>query len=145
MNLIICVEQILLKTFSSQCINNTYTKFIISNKYILNESSQGLLSFLRSKDDSLILLLSCLIYTYINSTAVDPCILYHSRLYPIGKYSDKKPEEHSEESEESKVWVDEESSEDSKFLDTDSNVSCEATKMKKFNEHVLSFSKYSQN
>lgn len=79
-----------------------YNKFIMHHQYHPNENSQTLLNFLRSKDDSLILLIGSLLYTYMNSEAVDPTIHFHSRLYPIGKISVEKPEEIGDEREETK-------------------------------------------
>jgi len=114
--------------------NNSYDKFIVRNKNEINESSQSLINFLNSKDDSLILLLNSLLYIYMNSKAVDPWVLYHSRLYPIGKISDKNPEEHSCESEESKGFVGENENfkDQNDFLDPQIH-----QRMKTYNEHIL--------
>lgn len=49
-----------------------------------NSYGKTILYFLRSKDDSLLLLVSSLIYTFTMSESVDPSILFESNLYPIG-------------------------------------------------------------
>jgi len=82
-----------------------FNDFVNYSHYIANKNSQTIMNFLRSKDDSLILLISSLIYSFIRSEAVDPGILNYSRLFPIGK---KRPEFQMEsvmdsESEERKV------------------------------------------
>jgi hypothetical protein len=76
---------------------NRYRKYIMYNKYLTNENAQTLQNFLRSKDDSLVLLISSLMYAYMNSSAVDSVIHYYSKLFPIGKITAKMPENMSEE------------------------------------------------
>lgn len=113
----------------------TYHKFIMFNKYVINDTSHTLMNFLRSKDDSLILLIGSLFYTYMTSPVVDSCILFNSKLYPVGKIWDKKPEEISEENEESKVpYDDKDQFHEFEEESTDSSMK---TQEDKFNEHVM--------
>ncbi|CAI2383809.1 unnamed protein product [Moneuplotes crassus] len=89
-----CFGYISITDITSEIINsmyrNRYRDYVIKNKHIGNESCKDLIKALLSKDESLVLLLNSLFYTYIASDTVHPCILYHSRLYPIGKNSVKK-------------------------------------------------------
>ena len=52
--------------------------------FIPNKYSRTLLNFLRSKDDSLLLLIGSLLYSYTLSDTVDPALLFESHMYPIG-------------------------------------------------------------
>ena len=74
--------------------------------------------------------MSWLFYSYLHSGAADPCILFHSRLYPIGIISDKKPEEHSWDSEEAKIILSSDKEEDSKETNDDTNDSVESQLIK---------------
>lgn len=56
----------------------------LMNSFPENNYGKTILHFLRSKDDSLLLLVSSLIYTFTMSDTVDPSILFESNLYPIG-------------------------------------------------------------
>ena len=84
--------------------DNAYETFVKHNHYQSNENSSVLLNFLRSKDDSFVLLIGSLLYTFLNSDAVDPPIHYFSKMYPIGLITSKKPEDLSEDSEEVKEF-----------------------------------------
>ena len=65
--------------------DGSFESFVSYNHYVANNNWKTVMNFLRSKDDSLILQISALIYTFIKSKAVDPAILQYSRLFPIGK------------------------------------------------------------
>ena len=64
--------------------NGNYRIYINENEFVTNKYSKTLLNFLRSKDDSLLLLIGSLLYWFTLSDIVDPAILYESNLYPIG-------------------------------------------------------------
>jgi len=56
----------------------------LSYEFLENTYGRMILHFLRSKDDSLLLLITSLIYNFTMSDYVDPSILFESNLYPIG-------------------------------------------------------------
>lgn len=112
-----------------------YNKFIMYQKYVPNESAQVLLNFLRSKDDSLVLLIASLLYSYMISEAVDPTIHFFSKFYPIGKLTASNPEELSDENEEFKSPHDSD-----ELLNSQNNVNSKLrkdSKIDEFNEKVL--------
>jgi len=55
----------------------------LSGEFVENNYGKTIIYFLRSKDDSLLLLITSLIYTLTNSDQIDPSILFESNLYPI--------------------------------------------------------------
>lgn len=65
--------------------NETFKSMVDEKYFIKNEIAELIQNFLRSKDDSLILLLCSLFYSYMNSREVDPAIYLYSNLFPIGK------------------------------------------------------------
>lgn len=64
-----------------------YKEFVKDEEFVTNKYSKTLLNFLRSKDDSLLLLIGSFLHTCILSDRIDPGILYESSLYPIGSKS----------------------------------------------------------
>lgn len=64
--------------------NGTYKDYMAQEEFISNKFSKTLINFLRSKDDSLLLLIGSLLYSFTLSKTVDPALLYESNLYPIG-------------------------------------------------------------
>ena len=58
----------------------------LSYEFIENTYGWMILHFLWSKDDSLLLLITSLIYNFTMSDHVDPSILFESNLYPIGQW-----------------------------------------------------------
>jgi len=64
--------------------NGKWDELKLSSGFTENPYGKTLLYFLRSKDDSLLLLVSSLIYTFTMSETIDPSILFESNLYPIG-------------------------------------------------------------
>lgn len=84
--------------------DGSFSDFANYKHYIENKHSKNLLNFLRSKDDSLILQITSLLYAFITSEAVDPGVLHYSRLFPIGKNKHQlAPENKSDSDEEVKV------------------------------------------
>jgi len=57
----------------------------LSSEFLENTYGRTILHFLRSKDDSLLLLITSLIYNFTMSDNIDPSILFESNLYPIGQ------------------------------------------------------------
>lgn len=64
--------------------NDNFKMYIKQEDFVMNKYSKTLLNFLRSKDDSLLLLIGSLLYSYTLSDTVDPAILYQTGMYPIG-------------------------------------------------------------
>lgn len=64
--------------------NGKIKPYMTENEFVINKFSKTLLNFLRSKDDSLLLLIGSLLYSYTLSDTADPALLYESHLYPIG-------------------------------------------------------------
>lgn len=64
--------------------NDTFKTYIKQEEFVMNKYAKTLLNFLRSKDDSLLLLIGSLFYCYTLSDTVDPAILFETKMYPIG-------------------------------------------------------------
>lgn len=64
--------------------NDSYLMYSRQELFISNKYSKTLINFLRSKDDSLLLLIGSLLYCYTLSETVDPALLYETKMYPIG-------------------------------------------------------------
>lgn len=64
--------------------NDSFLMYSRQELFISNKYSKTLINFLRSKDDSLLLLIGSLLYCYTLSETVDPALLYETKMYPIG-------------------------------------------------------------
>lgn len=64
--------------------SESYKMYVMEEEFVINKHSKTLLNFLRSKDDSLLLLIGSLLYWYTLSDTVDPALLFETKLYPIG-------------------------------------------------------------
>jgi len=64
--------------------NDTFRMYVMEEEFVVNKHSKTLINFLRSKDDSLLLLIGSLLYCYTLSDTVDPALLFETKLYPIG-------------------------------------------------------------
>jgi hypothetical protein len=64
--------------------NDNFLMYAKQEEFITNKYSKTLINFLRSKDDSLLLLIGSLFYCYTLSDTVDPALLYETKMYPIG-------------------------------------------------------------
>ena len=75
--------------FTEQILDAVYSgkfdELKLSENYLSNEYGPTILTLLRSKDDSLLLLIVSLLYTFTVNSVVDPAILFESNLYPIGQ------------------------------------------------------------
>ena len=63
----------------------TYDVMKLSQDFGENPYGRTILHFLRSKDDSLLLLVTSLLYTFTMLDTIAPAILFESNLYPIGQ------------------------------------------------------------
>jgi len=57
----------------------------LEQTYVDNTYGSTIIKFLHSKDDSLLLLITSLLYNFTMSEHIDPSILFESNLYPIGQ------------------------------------------------------------
>ncbi|CAI2383715.1 unnamed protein product [Moneuplotes crassus] len=64
--------------------NDNFQSYLRKENFMTNKYSNTLLNFLRSKDDSLLLLIGGLLYKYSLSQTVDPALLFETKFYPIG-------------------------------------------------------------
>jgi hypothetical protein len=64
--------------------NDNFLMYAKQEEFTTNKYSKTLINFLRSKDDSLLLLIGSLFYCYTLSDTVDPALLYETKMYPIG-------------------------------------------------------------
>ena len=59
------------------------------NEFVENEWAKILCNFFRSKDDSLVLLISSLVYSVTHCDVVEPALLYEINMYPFGSFKNK--------------------------------------------------------